>query len=623
MDHTPRRRFALRVALLPLIVCTPVRAESPSPAPSAKGLEEKVQVRLLQVDAIVLDKDGRTVPDLQKTDFTLKIGGTRLEVNTVDLLCPIGAAAEPPPLAGTGATAPAPIGPGVKRRVVFAFDYSFLDVTMRAQVLDAAAAMLRLAKTDEEEVMIVALAGQVRIEQKFTQNLGQLVGALSRMKHDVTLWGREFPIGSTGRGYFADLSTLMDVLGSYDGAKAVVLFSQANRVGTTMQDAFFNDVAAHAAAGRAAIYPAEPNMISSARAGETLTRLANQTGGRMRYLGNDISQPYRSAQRDLSCRYTLGSYVDPAAAHDPRALSVSLARPGLSVRAPEMAQLFSEEERRKARAAAAYVDPGPFERPLVRAFAFPALPADAKKWQTLLAVNFPAPVGPAGADIDVRAVVRQKGQAGGEYKQRLHVDPAPGGAASRPVTVVGSPKLGAGDYDLTIVLSDAAGGEIVSAQTDFSVPEVVQDSPILRGPILGRVVAGGEFLRANPKDRPEDTRLGKILGPGNGFEPLLVGECDPKDTLLFYWSACVSGKNPLPADAVVARSFVNSAGQVAKALDPVPLKLESRGKGVSCLDMLETLPGNSLASGDYRLDVSIAHPNGDVVAGGSRLLTVR
>ncbi len=90
-----------------------------------------------------------------------------------------------------------------------------------------------------------------------------------------------------------------------------------------------------------------------------------------------------------------------------------------------MVQLFTEASKQQARAGAAYVDPGPFERPLVRAFGFPAVPAGANKWETLLAVNFPAPVGPSGADIDVKAVLRRDNMRVDDYKRQIHVDPPP------------------------------------------------------------------------------------------------------------------------------------------------------------------------------------------------------
>lgn len=618
-----RRSSLVGISVFALVLSAPLWAQQPATQPVDKGFQEKVQVTVVQIEALVMDKDGRTVPNLTKDDFSMKINGVPVKVSTVDVECPIGATPDIVPIKKDQKEPPAPIAPGTKRRVVFAFDYSFLDVTMRPQVLDAAKWMLRTSKTDDEEVMIVALASEVRIEQKFTKDIRQLNQALSRMEHDVTLWARDFPVGSTGAGYFGRYSTLMDVLGSYDGAKAVVLFSQADSVGASMRDLYYGEVAAHASAARGAIYPARPNLLDSGP-GDTLVRLANDTGGRMALFGNDLSVPYRQAQRDLSCRYTVATQVDPKESRDPQKLSVSLInKPGLSIRTPAMVQILTEEAKQQARLGAAYVDPGPYERPLVRAFGWSAVPAGANKWDTLLAVNFPAPVGPTGADIDVRAVVRQDNQTVDEYKRRIHVDPAPGGAASRLVTLMGDTRLKEGQYDLAVVLTDPAGTEIVSAQTGFVVPQVVEEALILRGPIMGRVVPGGLFLRANPKDKTQNTRLGMLLGPDNGFEPLLVQEIDKQDKLLYYWSACVFGGNPLPDDVVVSRTITTMEGAAAYSFAQVPLKLESRGKEVYCLDMLETVPPNKLASGDYRLDVTVMHPNGDAIASGTRRLTVR
>jgi VWFA-related protein len=596
--------------------------QAPVPAPAGAG-QEKVQVTLVQVDALVVDKDGKTVPGLTKDDFALKIGGVPVRITTIDASCPVGAMADPAPLKN-GQQSVEMIAPGTKRRVVFAFDYTFLEVTMRPQMLDAAEAMLRMSKTPDEEVMIVALTSDVRIEQKFTKDIRQLVASLSRMKHDATLWPREFPVGSSGASYFGGISTMMDVLGSYDGPKAVVFFSQANLVGAAMRDIYHQNVAAHAAAAQTAVYPTEPDLISSGRgAGETLVRLANETGGRMQLQGNDISLPYRRAQRDLSCRYTVAAAVDPQEMTDPQNLSMHLNnKPGLTLRAPEQVQVFSDEAKAQARAAAAYVDPGPFEHPLVRAYGWSAMPAGANKWDTLLAVSFPAPVGAQGADVNVRAVVRQDNQTVDEYKRTIHVDPPAGGATSRPVTLLGNTRLKSGPYDLTVVLTDTKGSELVSANTDFVVPQVVNDLLMFRGPIMGRVVPGGLFLRAKPKETQE-SRLGKVLGPDNGFEPLLVQEIDKQDKFLFYWSACVSGENPLGDDVVVKRTFTTAKGDSAYAYPPAPLKLQSMGKDIHCLDMLESLPPGTLASGDYHLNVTVVQPNGDVIATGTQPLTVK
>jgi VWFA-related protein len=605
-----------------LAVSAPLFAQQPpAPAP-ATGAQEKVQVTIVQVEALVMDKDGKTVPNLKKEDFTMSIGGIPANITTVDVICPVGAMADPVPLK-KDQTSVEMIAPGMKRRVIFAFDYTFLSVTMRPQVLDAAEYMLRLSKTPEEEVMIVALTSEVRVEQKFTSDIRQLVATLSRMKHDATLWARDFPIGATGSSYFKNVATMMDVAGSYDGAKAVVYFSEAGLVGASMMDIYHENVAAHATAARTAMYPDQPDLISSAGgAGETLVRFANETGGRMQILGNDITLPYRRAQRDLSCRYTVAASVDPVQQVDPQTLSVKLKTKGLTIRTPEQLQVFTDEQKALARAGAAFVDPGPFERPLVRAYGFSAMPAGSGKWDTLLTVSFPAPVGPQGADVNVRAVVRQDNQAVDEYKRTIHVDPPTGGATSRTVTLMGDTRLKSGQYDLTVVLTDPKGSELVSASTDFTVPQVIDELLLLRGPIMGRVVPGGMFLRADPKVKTQDTRLGKLLGPGNGFEPLIVHEIDAKDTLIFYWSACASGKIQVDDGVVVARTLTNAKGDSAYAYPSVPLKLASMGKDISCLDMLETLPPGKLPSGDYHLNVTITHPNGDVIATGTKPLTV-
>ena len=377
--------------------------------PVPTGVQEQVQVTLLQVDVTVTDKDGRTVPDLKKEDFSLKIRGKTIPIEALDVICPTGALDDPVPLRDETATAPPPFTTGLGQKIVFAFDYTFLPVTMRPGALEAAERMLRMSKAPDEEVMIVALAGEVRVEQRFTKDIRLLTMALDRMGHDVTLWARDFPIGVSGESYFTHVQTLMDVLESYDGPKAVVYFSQAGLVPSAMTDLWYRNVAAHAAASRASIYPAKQDLLSiGSGGGDTLVRFANETGGRMQQNTNDLSLPYRRAQRDLSCHYTIAARIDANENRDPSKLSIKVERPGLVLRSPETVQVFTDAVKRRSRAAAAYVDPGPFERPLVRAFAFPAVPTGNGKWDTLLAVSFPATVRAGGTDVDVRAVIRRE-----------------------------------------------------------------------------------------------------------------------------------------------------------------------------------------------------------------------
>ena len=61
-----------------------------------------------------------------------------------------------------------------------------------------------------------------------------------------------------------------------------------------------------------------------------LTRLANETGGRLTRFTNDFSLAFARAQRDLGCQYTIGFYLrDDGNVDRPRRIKVNVLRPGL------------------------------------------------------------------------------------------------------------------------------------------------------------------------------------------------------------------------------------------------------------------------------------------------------
>jgi VWFA-related protein len=610
------------IALLALLLASPAAlAQDSTDEPVESDLREEVTVTLVQVDALAVDRKGQTVPGLTREDFELKLGGERLEISTLDLTCPIGEAADPLPVSRERGVPP-PLAPGTKRRVVFVFDYYFMQYTMRTELLEAAAAMLRMAKTPEEEVMIVALAWGVRVEQRFTSNLDLLLQALQRMEHDASLYAFDYSLGASGQTYFDDMSSLMDVLAGYEGSKAVVLFSQAGRIGSATRDLWYNDVAMHAAAARTSIYPAHPDLLMrSGGDSYSLVRFANQTGGRMPFFTGDLSIPYRRAQRDLSCRYTVGAYLDEEKSRKQRAISLTVKKEGVELRHPELMKTFSDEERKARATRAAFIDPAPYETPLVRLRTFPAHPATGKRWDTLVTLHFPVP--PEVGEVEVQARLERDGEKADTYRSRFPVDPPAAEGEARPVTLMGDSKLKEGVHELTVVLSRPEGPEIVSASALFRVPAVPTDQLVVNGPLLARVVPGGLLLRADPGDRPGDTRLDEVLGEEATFEPLVVHRIGADEELLVYWNACVQGKLRLTGEAVVHRRFRTEAGEAAHELDPVPLELVSLGKKLSCHDELERLPAGTLPAGEYELVVVVTYANGDLISQSSAPLLVR
>ena len=77
------KRLACAVSVA-IILCPFVVAQE---APS-----EEVAVRLVLVETLVMDGDRRTVPDLPREDFELKVNGESVPIDTFDVYCPIGAA---------------------------------------------------------------------------------------------------------------------------------------------------------------------------------------------------------------------------------------------------------------------------------------------------------------------------------------------------------------------------------------------------------------------------------------------------------------------------------------------------------------------------------------------------
>ena len=106
--------------------------------------------------------------------------------------------------------------------------------------------------------------------------------------------------------------------------------------------------------------------------------------------------------------------------------------------------------------------------------------------------------------------------------------------------------------------------------------------------------------------------LNSIIGEDGTFQPLLIHQVDPDDTVLAYWEACSIDRKP-QAGGSVERRLVSKDG-TALELDPIPLELT--GKKVRCQRHLDTLRAGDVAEGSYRLEVSVKNDKGEQVALG-------
>ena len=613
-----------RVALLPLLLFAfalllgPVAAQDDVQSqPVRSDVHEVEKVRLVMVETLALTHKQVTVSDMTKEDFEMTVGGKPVEIDTFDALCPIGDLPDPGALK-KGDPMPALMAPEMPRKIILVFDYFSIPIENRPLVLDAAKWMVNLFKTPAEEIMVVAFTDRLRIEQRFTKDKQAVIETLTRMEHDVTLWAREFGLGTTGQTYLENMSALMEVTEAYGGAKIAVFFSQLVANPQT-RDLWFWDVAMRATFGRTAIYPswsAGVTIGSDVMGSRILSRFATETGGRSAAFTNDLSLTYRRAQRDLSCRYALGFYLETDDEPERRRnIRVHSNRENVKLRFPEMIKIFTDDQKREMRERAAFNDPQGHENPLVRAYAMPMRP-NGGKWDTLLGLHFPIPVGTEDTTINLQAYLRRGAKRTADVDTQIVIPArADGKPGTQNVTVLGDATLKPGDYDFTVVLSQEGNKEVVSAHTMIRVPEVPKEGAFVRGPVLARVIPEGVLIR---KDRDEadeeETQLDRVLKDHETIEPLVVHSVTKSDKFLAYWEACFAGKKGFPKDAKVVRRFYGEGGKVTLELDPLPFQMpDAKGK-VRCQHALEEIDPGKLPVHDYTFQVAVEDSNGKVLA---------
>jgi VWFA-related protein len=245
-------------------------AQTPSEPPLPTDIEEKIEVRLVTLDVVAMDGAGRTVADLARDDVDLMVDGTPTPIDAWDLSCSAGPEADPTGKLGAWPT-PTDLAEGT-RRVVLAFDYLHLPTApcpdggpclYHTKALQDYQRVLA-AKTDigDEEMMVVALTGGLRVEQPLTRDHAAVVATLHRMEHDVTLWNGNFT-HLTEEPLFDSLRALVNVLGAIPGPKAVVFISAGPGPGDRFQ-LFYENLAADASVAQVSFFTVDCRGLDTA-----------------------------------------------------------------------------------------------------------------------------------------------------------------------------------------------------------------------------------------------------------------------------------------------------------------------------------------------------------------------
>jgi VWFA-related protein len=618
--------------LLAVLAVSGLVAQSPPPEPLPSELTESVEVRLVTVDIIALDEHDETVPDLTKADFELFVDGKLNAIDTLDTFCSAGAEADPKSFR-LGAWPTPPDLTDATRRVVLAFDYLHLVPLARTAALQDYQWMLKeKAGIADEEMMVVALTGGIRVEQPFTKDRSEIVKALHRMEHDISLWNgnfshlTEFPL-------FASLRALVAVLRVTPGPKAVVYVSEGWGPSNRYDDEF-ERLAAVASDARVSFYPVDlRGMYPTDRTGPApggpappaaaaelpgappgLWRLASMTGGRLTSNTNDFTIAYARARRDLGCRYTVGFYDHHPEADKQHRVEVNSRRKGVHLLYGARYTFPSEKQRRSQGLEAAFLVPQQFPGGGLRAHLFPLQPQDAKRWNAILVVDFPAVLNRSASDSTSQfgAVLRKESDVVHRFNRSMVVKSHGGtssGVAPR-VTFIEPVTLPPGNYSLTAVLAGAEDATPFGRVSDLTVPPLPKHEAILTGPILGRrrgddvVVYGGGDAKGAAGDR---------LGARASFRPLLDDEVDRAEPLAALTHVCILRPKAEDGPWSVSRKLETGAGESAGSLADVTFNASARTK-VQCERLLDELPVAQLKPGRYTFRAVLAAASGMVDA---------
>ena len=579
--------------------------------PVDPGFQEELRVRMTVLDVIVLDKEGRTVPGLTTADFEIIVHGDKISVASLDVDCPGGGAVDPKGAyrASGKKIRPAPTG---GRKIVLAVDYLHLTPLERVTVLDEAKAMVEDGATAEDEIMVVALTGGLRVEQPFSSDRKRTLATLHRMKYDITLWNGNFS-HIDERGFVDGMTSTFDVLGEVPGAKAAVLFSAMR---DTPLDLQVRKISALAAGSRCSIYPVDVRGLMPADVGTSqravehstepgtpahtnyapplfsLARLAVETGGRLTEATNDLGLGFARAQRDQACIYSIGFYDPDPREDQARTVTISVRRAGLRVVHPTAYVLRSTKERKQSLLRAAFFSPESFQTGVVRAHVFPIRPTTKKSWEGLLAVSFPISLAGSGGQAVERefgGVLSDKTGPVHQFNRSIRLEPKSETVTAEPlVTFLEPVTLRPGTYALATVLTDPASVAPHAVKVECDVPPIPTREAFLVGPILAR--RAGKNLVVRSRGRTD------TVGEWNSFDPLLVQSVEDPTDLVAMTLVCIAHGKKADAGRSVMRRFRSIDGRVIGNLDPVRVALEG-SDGIRCGTLVDVLPSRATSRG--------------------------
>src|SRR5580658_3906470 len=357
--------FAAFLAITNVFV--PIRAQD---APQQPQYRMHVTSELVLVNVVARDRHGNLIRDLKKGDFTLSEDGKKQEISTfdfenVDALATAGAAeATVNGAAGNAANAgllhssnPVQIDARDRRLMLLFFDFSGMEPEEIDRGVDSALKFIKDKMMPADMIALVSLSTNMHVDLDFTDDKKKVLSTVAAYSSSQ---GQGYDLGSEGSSegqaetggsftpddtdyntFTADrkllaLQSIMQSLGKISQKKSIIYFSNGiTQSGVDNQSALRAATAA-AVKANVSIYPLDVrglqafppggeaqnaslhgqsayngnavfnDLNGNANSQETLSTLADDTGGKAFFDSNDFSGVFAQVQKDTSAYYVLG-----------------------------------------------------------------------------------------------------------------------------------------------------------------------------------------------------------------------------------------------------------------------------------------------------------------------------
>ena len=346
----------------------PPQSQQPPPPPAQPQYRMHVTSELVLVNVVVRDKHGNLIRDLKRDDFTVTEDTKRQSISSfdfenVDTLPTAGPGEQTVAGATNGPSnllknTSQPVANTRDRRLMLLFfDFSGMDPEQIERGIDSARKFVQTKMLAADMIALVSLSTNMRVDLDFTDDKQKVLAGLSAY---TSSQGQGFDAGAegsaeggaeTGGSFTADdtdyntftadrkllaLQSIMEGLGKISQKKSIIYFSNGiSQSGTDNQSALRAATAA-AVKNNVSIYALDVrglqafppggearnaslhgqsayngsavfnDLNSNAASQETLSTLADDTGGKAFFDSNDFSGVFSQVQKDTSAYYVLG-----------------------------------------------------------------------------------------------------------------------------------------------------------------------------------------------------------------------------------------------------------------------------------------------------------------------------